>query len=156
MRPSTPCRVSFHLGICAGVILLCTPVLAAPGTTGVAAGHRGVLVPASHSRTTSSPCLSGLIRDVVLPRAVAVDEIVVVLQASSPAGGAAAVEVAAGHGGRAMTVQGVPKQHLVFSPPLSARTFHVALLPVFTARADACVERIELRSAGRRVANVRP
>ncbi len=134
-------------------------MLDAPVAANPTGGHVAALaapVAPYLAATTSTPCVAALIRDVVLPASAQVDEIVVVLAPGSPPLGAAAIEVAAGHWERVMQVHGVTSQRLRFSPPLSSRTFQIALLPVFGARADACVSRIELRAAGRSIARVHP
>jgi hypothetical protein len=112
--------------------------------------------PAGASAPGKAPrCTPAAIRDVVLAAPVPVDEIRVVVADGSPEAGAAEVTLEVGAADRVVHVQG-GSQGLSFTPPLTARSFRVSLLPNFAAPRDACVDRIELFGAGSHVATILP
>ncbi len=101
-------------------------------------------------------CTPAAIQDIRLPFPIAVDEVRVYVANHSPPTGEADVRVDTGNSDRVMRIQGQVSQSLQFRPALAGSVFHVSLDPVFEAPRGACIERVELVHAGKRVATIRP
>ena len=100
-------------------------------------------------------CTPAAIRDLRFPVPIPVDEIQVVVRTGSPVHGAALVRLESASADRIVRV-GAASKRLSFRPAIVSASFTVSLDPVLTAATDACIERVELRSAGARIATVVP